>query len=157
MSHSGAWTVVSVVRTGIGRHVEEQSREEGAKVQLTVCTASLHTHKLLGQGSQRQVDVVLHQAFKTQGDLRCAPPTRPQPEALNPPGPACPPDRRTPPHTGPHHLHVGDGALYRPFLLSLNHLLHQRTISSIIGNHDYNTRGILHGRHIHPCQQFPLT
>lgn len=78
-------------------------------------------------------------------------------QKLNPPGPACPPDRRTPPQAGPHHLHVGDGALCRPFLLSLNHLLHQCTMSSIIGNHVYNTTDTLHGRRLHSFPQLTVT
>lgn len=154
VSHSGAWTVVSIVRARIGRHVEKQSSEEGAKAQLTVCTASLHAHRLLGSGSQRQVDVVSHQAFKTQGDLRYAPPTRPQPEAQSSRS------RRTPPATwAPPSSRGRRGPLSTlPFVLApVNHLPHQCTISLIIGNHDYNAKDTLRSRRLHSCRQFSVT
>lgn len=138
--------------------VEEQSSEEGAKVQLTVCTASLHTHTSCLDKAARDRST-LYFTKHSRHKVTCAVHHRPglsQKLSIVPVPPALPTGERRP-HTGPHHLHVGDGALCRPFLLSLNHLLHQCTMPSIIGNHDYNTRGILHGRHIHPCQQFPLT
>jgi len=59
--------------------------------------------------------------------------------------------RRTPPAD-----HVDGGALNRSFLLSFDHLPHQCTISSIIGNHDYITAAILHGLQLLPCLQYSL-
>jgi len=153
VSHSGAWAVVSVVRTHIGRHVEKQSSEEGAKVQLTICTASLHTHtSCLDKAARDRLTLYLtkHSTHKVSRAVHHRPPTTDEASASSSHASRSR-LRRTPPAD-----HVDGGALNRPFLLSFDHLPHQCTISSIIGNRDYITAAILHGRQLRPCLQYSL-
>lgn len=91
-------------------------------MQLTVCTASLHTHKLLGQGSQIQTSTLHFTKRSTHKVTRAH--HRPtgslsQKLSILPVPPALPNGERRP-HTWVH-LHVADGALGRPFLLSFDH------------------------------------
>ena len=62
VGHSNAGAVVSVVPARVDRHVDKQSSEEGRSEVAAHCLDSFiaQTHKLLGQGSQRERDSTLH-------------------------------------------------------------------------------------------------